>query len=92
MRRTHLRRHGNILKRLLVHVAGFNLGILMRTLIGRATPKQYAELLSGASSLLSRLGELLCGIPARLRIITAAHLGSAGRLCLTGQATRPTAA
>ncbi len=92
MRRTHLRRHGNILKRLLVHVAGFNLGILMRTLIGRATPKQYAELLSGASSLLSRLGELLCGIGARLRTITAAHLGSAGRLCLTGQAIRPTAA
>ncbi len=44
MRRTHLRRHGNILKRLLVHVAGFNLGILMRDLIGRGTPKEYAEL------------------------------------------------
>ena len=45
--------------------AGFNLGILLRTLIGRATPKQYAELLSGAFSLLSLLGELLYGIPAR---------------------------
>ena len=44
MRRTHLRKHGNILKRLLVHVAGFNLGILMRTLIGKGTPKEYAEL------------------------------------------------
>jgi transposase len=28
MRRTHLRRHENILKRLLIHVAGFNLGLL----------------------------------------------------------------
>ena len=37
MRRTHLRRHENILKRLLTHVAGFNLGILMRNLIGKAT-------------------------------------------------------
>lgn len=44
MRRTHLRKHGNILKRLLVHVAGFNLGILMRNLIGEGTPKEYAEL------------------------------------------------
>ena len=44
MRRTHLRKHGNILKRLLVHVAGFNLGILMRQLIGKGTPKEYAEL------------------------------------------------
>ncbi|MCP4502802.1 MAG: transposase, partial [Deltaproteobacteria bacterium] len=38
MRRTHLRQHDNILKRLLTHVAGFNLGILMRNLIGKATP------------------------------------------------------
>ena len=44
MRRTHLRKHGNILKRLLVHVAGFNLGILMRSLIGTGTPREFAEL------------------------------------------------
>lgn len=44
MRRTHLRTHPNILKRLLVHVAGFNLGILMRHLIGTATPRAYAAL------------------------------------------------
>jgi len=30
MRRTHLRRHPNILKRLLIHAAAFNLGLLMR--------------------------------------------------------------
>ncbi|MGH8639414.1 MAG: transposase [Burkholderiales bacterium] len=39
MRRTHLRGHENILKRLLVHVGGFNLGLLMRTLIGVGTPR-----------------------------------------------------
>lgn len=44
MRRTHLRGHPNILKRLLVQVAGCNLGILMRNLIGTGTPRQYAEL------------------------------------------------
>ena len=39
MRRTHLRGHANILKRLLVHVGGFNLGLLMRTLVGVGTPR-----------------------------------------------------
>ena len=39
MRRTHLRGHTNILKRLLLHVGGFNLGLLMRTLLGVGTPR-----------------------------------------------------
>ncbi len=39
MRRTFLRGHPNILKRLLVHSSGFNLGILMRQVFGRGTPR-----------------------------------------------------
>ncbi len=39
MRRTHLRGHTNILKRLLIHAGGFNLGLVMRHLIGRGTPR-----------------------------------------------------
>jgi transposase len=39
MRRTHLRGHGNILKRLLVHVAACNLGLWMRMLTGIGTPR-----------------------------------------------------
>jgi transposase len=39
MRRIHLRGHGNILKRLLVHVAAANLGLWMRTLTGIGTPR-----------------------------------------------------
>ena len=42
MRRTHLRGHENILKRLLVHVAGFNLGLMMRSLFGNGTPREFA--------------------------------------------------
>jgi hypothetical protein len=38
MRRMHLRRHENILKRLLVHVSGLNLGLLMRKRFGVGTP------------------------------------------------------
>ena len=39
MRRTHLRGHTNILKRLLIHAGGFNLGLVMRQLIGLGTPR-----------------------------------------------------
>jgi len=39
MRRTHLRGHENILKRLLIHAGGFNLGLLMRAHVGVGTPR-----------------------------------------------------
>jgi transposase len=39
MRRTHLRGHTNILKRLLIHAGGFNLGLIMRHMIGVGTPR-----------------------------------------------------
>jgi transposase len=39
MRRTHLRGHENILKRLLIHAGGFNLGLLVRSLLGVGTPR-----------------------------------------------------
>ena len=39
MRRTHLRGHENILKRLLIHAGGFNLGLLLRAILGVGTPR-----------------------------------------------------
>jgi len=42
MRRTWLRGCDNVHKRYLVHVAGHNLGILMRLLIGAGTPREAA--------------------------------------------------
>jgi transposase len=39
MRRVHLRGRINILKRMLIHVGGFNLSLVMRQLIGRGTPR-----------------------------------------------------
>ena len=44
MRRVHLRRHDNILKRLLIHVAGFNLSLVLRQMIGKGTPKGLQNL------------------------------------------------
>ncbi len=46
LRRVHLRGHSNILKRLLIHACGYNLGVLMRSLTGIGTPR---SLLGGGS-------------------------------------------
>jgi transposase len=41
MRRTHLRGHPNILKRLLIHVGAFNLSLIFRSPLGSGTPREY---------------------------------------------------
>jgi transposase len=43
MRRTHLRGQRNIAKRLLVHTAGFNLGLLLRRLLGFGKPRRMQD-------------------------------------------------
>lgn len=59
MRRTHLRGHENILKRVLVHVGGFNLGLVMRKLIGVGKPRRLQGLFSPVLDLLGRLWTML---------------------------------
>ncbi len=44
MRRVHLRGRQNILKRLLIHVAGFNLSLVLRRKIGKGTPRGLQDL------------------------------------------------
>ena len=44
MRRTHLRGHRNILKRLLIHVAAFSLSLILRREIGVGTPRGLQDL------------------------------------------------
>lgn len=41
MRRLHLRGHDNILKRLLIHLCGFNLSLMMRKYTGKGTPRGW---------------------------------------------------
>ena len=55
MRRLHLRGRGNILKRLLIHVAGFNLSLIMRKLVGAGTPRGVAALFNGLRELFQAL-------------------------------------
>ena len=47
LRRVHLRGHERILPRLLMHVAGFNLALVMRGLFGRGTPRGLWDLVRG---------------------------------------------
>ncbi len=44
MRRTHLRGHENIMKRLIVHAAAFNLGMLLRQVTGIGKPRRLQDL------------------------------------------------
>jgi transposase len=55
MRRTHLRTHTRILKRLLIHVAGCNLALMMRTLFGLGTPRGLQGLVSDIFHIFSEL-------------------------------------
>ena len=77
MRRTHLRGHTNILKRLLVHAGGFNLGLVMRHLIGSGTPRglqdRLATVIATLSSLMGATRRWLVTISAWQPIMAAAR-------------------
>ena len=59
MRRTHLRGHTNILKRLLIHAGAFNLGLVMRHLIGVGTPRGLQGRVAAAIAALVALWSLV---------------------------------
>jgi transposase len=70
MRRTHLRGHTNILKRLLIHAGGFNLGLVMRHLIGVGTPR---GLQGHLAAVLAMLWVLISAARRRLTAIVTSH-------------------
>jgi transposase len=59
MRRTHLRGHANILKRLLIHVAGFNLSLVMRKIVGLGTARGLQGLAARVVSGWLRFGQVI---------------------------------
>ena len=67
MRRVHLRGRLNILKRYLVHVAAFNLSLLMRQLIGVGTPRGLQGRLAAFAALCRNLFDHL------IALLRAAH-------------------
>jgi transposase len=77
MRRTHLRHHDNILKRLLVHVCAFNLSLVMRKLTKFGTPRALQGLLDSTFAFLR-----LLLMSARAFIIFATQPLAAASLCI----------
>jgi transposase len=79
MRRAWLRGRENIAKRYLIHVAGFNLGVLMRALVGCGTPRERAEAARNAFLFVIRTDSAtgiviiadIGGAPAMLAVIAA---------------------
>lgn len=68
MRRLFLRGRQNILKRLLIHVCGFNLGLLMRKLVGSGTPRGLKGVFFLSSPFLRRLWSRFQTALGRLRL------------------------
>jgi transposase len=65
MRRTHLRGHANILKRALVHVSGFNLGLVMRRMFGVGTPRGLQGRVAAAVALFVSVVQALHAVLSR---------------------------
>jgi transposase len=61
MRRVHLRGRKNILKRLLIHGAAFNLSLILRKVLGAGTPRGFRELFAQLFSTLGRSSALFFG-------------------------------
>jgi transposase len=74
MRRTHLRRHDNIIKRLLIHAGAFNLGLVMRKLFGCGTPR----------GLQGRLQTLILSLQVLFAALTIALASQLRRFVLPG--------
>ena len=55
MRRVHLRGRENILKRVLIHIGGFNLSLVMRQLLGKGTPRGWQGFMADAVLMLLRV-------------------------------------
>jgi transposase len=73
MRRLYLRGQENILKRLLVHTAGFNLALVMRTLFGVGKPRAWAA----SGLVLAFFAALTCLLKSKAGV--SRGLGPAGR-------------
>src|SRR5215204_662468 len=77
MRRTHLRGHTNILKRVLIHAGGFNLGLVMRHATGCGTPRgrqgRVAAVIVTVLALIGVVRPWFVGILRSSRLVVATH-------------------
>lgn len=67
MRRTHLRHHPNILKRLLIHVGGYNLSLVLRRLTGFGKPRTLQDAYREGQAALLALHTIYWNVIERIR-------------------------
>jgi len=95
MRRVHLRGHTNIRKRLLIHASGFNLGLLMRHLIGVGTPRalqgRLRAVLAGLLTLIRSLCAAITHHRSRVRLFSRLNVSSIARSAIAHIGARETA-
>jgi transposase len=95
MRRVHLRGHTNIRKRLLIHASGFNLGLLMRHLIGVGTPRalqgRLRAVLAGLLTLIRSLCASITHHRSRVRLLSRLNVSSIARSAIAHIGARETA-
>ena len=84
MRRTHLRHHDNILKRLLIHAGAFNLSLILRKTSGAGTPREFSGLLT---DLLGRPCTVLWTSWTRLLRLSIQHTLTMFGISLVNQTT-----
>jgi len=84
LRRTHLRGHTNILKRVLIHTGGFNLGLIMRQWLGVGTPRGLQGRVAAA------IATLLVLLSAGRRAIAAIRASWPGLTSMRGRFAAPT--
>lgn len=94
LRRTHLRGHANILKRVLIHVGAFNLGLMMRQLLGVGTPRglqgRLAALIATLLVLMGDPRRPSAAIRASLRLVATMRAPLTRPMMLSWAATSTT--
>jgi hypothetical protein len=85
VRRVHLRGHNKIRKRLQIHAGGFNLGMLMRQLIGVGTPRgpqgRLVAVRPGLLTLIRTFWEAITGHRSPVPLVSGfEHLSTASNL------------
>jgi transposase len=82
----YLRGHANILKRVLVHLGAFNLGLLMRRLIGVGTPRGLQGRAAGCGVWLVALCRVITdSVLTRLSWVELTHVTIPPRLSRFGR-------
>jgi transposase len=84
MRRTYLRGHNNILKRILIHVSALNLGLMMRSAFGIGTPRTLqGRVFAFHSALFNRIFVLYAEFKAKEFILSSFWQPERMVVCLT---------